>query len=142
MEPKLVVLQPNCLLCNQKQSVITLIDHKKNFKSNPKCTLINPGKSKIGIVSKEYIDNINKTIRENTHVNQWKNTNAVVMQFQNIENKDISSFTKLDTFNFYPSISKDLLVNAINFPKSVTPIDDKVIKTILHAQKNVNIKQK
>ena len=142
MEPKLVVLQPNCLLCNQKQSVITSIDHKKNFKSNPKCTLINPGKSKIGIVIKEYIDNINKTIRENTHVNQWKNTNAVVMQFQNIENKDISSFTKLDTFNFYPSISKDLLVNAINFPKSVTPIDDKVIKTILHAQKNVNIKQK
>ena len=64
------------------------------------------------------------------------------MQFQNIENKDISSFTKLDTFNFYPSISKDLLVNAINFPKSVAPIDDKVIKTILHAQKNVNIKQK
>ena len=46
---------------NQKQS---LKDHRENFKSNPKCRLIYPAKSEIGIVSKEYIDNINKIIRE------------------------------------------------------------------------------
>ena len=47
------------------------------------------------------------------------------------ENKDISLFIKF-IIDFYPSISKDLLINAINFPKSITPIDNKIIKTILH----------
>ena len=41
---------------NQKQSFIELKDHKENFKNNPKFRLINPAKSEIGIVSKEYID--------------------------------------------------------------------------------------
>ena len=35
----------------------------------------------------------------------------------------------------YPSISKDLLMNAINLAKSITPIDDKIITTILHRRK-------
>ena len=52
------------------------------------------------------------------------------MWFQNIENKDISSFVKFDIVDFYPSTSKDLLINAINFA-------DKIIKTILHARKSL-----
>ena len=40
---------------------------------NPKSRLINPAKSETAIVSKEYIDSINKTIREKTNVNQWRN---------------------------------------------------------------------
>ena len=63
---------------NQKQSFITLKDHKVNFKNNSKCMLENPAKNEIGIVSKESIDSINKTIREEANVNQWRNTNAVV----------------------------------------------------------------
>ena len=50
---------------------------------------------------------------------------------QNIENKGISLFLKFDILDFYPSISKDLLINAINFVKSTAPIDKKIIKTIL-----------
>ena len=111
---------------NQKQSLITLKDHKENFKNNPNCRLINPAKSEIGIVSREYIDNINKIIIEKTNVNQWRNTDAVITWFQNIENKDISSFIKFDIVDFYPSISKDLSINAINFAKFITPIDDKI----------------
>ena len=126
---------------NQKQSFFTLKDHKENFKNNPKCRLINPAKSEIGIVSKEYIDSINKIIREKTNVNQWRNTDAVITWFQNIENKEISSFIKFDIVDFYPSISKDLLINAINFAKSITPIDDKIIKTILHARKSILFKK-
>ena len=122
---------------NQKQSLITLKGHKENFKNNPKCRLINPAKSEIGIVSKEYIDSINKIVREETNVNQWRNTDAVLTWFQNIENKEISSALKFDMVNFYLSISKDLLINANNFAKSITPIDDKIIKTILHARKSL-----
>ena len=39
--------------------------------------------------------------------------------------------------NFYPSISKNLLITVINIAKSITPIDDKIIKTILHARKSL-----
>ena len=56
--------------CNQKQSFNTLKDHKENFENNPTCRLINPAKSEIGIVSKEYTDSINKIIGEKTNVNQ------------------------------------------------------------------------
>ena len=120
-----------------KTIIITLKDHKENFKNNFKCILVNPAKSEIVIVSKEYIDSIKKSIREKTNVNQWRNTDAVVTWFQNIENKDISSFIKFDIVDFYPSISKDLLINTINFAKSITPIDGKIIKSILHAQKSL-----
>ena len=44
---------------------------------------------------------------------------------------------KFYIFEFYPSISKDNLINAINFAKSITPIDDKISKTALHASKSL-----
>ena len=70
-------------------------------------------------MSKEYIDRINTTIRKKTtNVNQWRNTDAVVTWFQNIENKDICWFIKFDIVDFYPSISKDIITNAISFAKS------------------------
>ena len=46
-------------------------------------------------------------------------------------------FTKFDNVDFYSCIWKDLFINAINFTKSITPIDDKIIKTILHARKSL-----
>ena len=102
--------------------LITLKDHKKNFQNNLKCRLINLSKSEIGIVSKHYIDQINKSIKEKSNGNQWKNTQALIPWFKNIKNKSNSSFIKFDKADFYPSISKDLLLKAINFAKSVTPI--------------------
>ena len=59
--------------------------HKENFKNNLKCKLRNPAKSEIGIVSKEYIDSINKFLREKANVNQWTNTEPVVTWLKNIE---------------------------------------------------------
>ena len=126
---------------NQKQSFIMLKDLKENLKNNPKHRLINPAKSEIGIVSKEHTDTINKIIREKTYVKQWRNTDAVVMWFQNIKNKDISLFIKFDIVDFYP-ISKDLLINAITFAKSITPIDDKIIKTYIKCPQIVTFQQK
>ena len=90
-----------------------------NFDHFLMCRLITPGKSDIGVLSKEHIDNINKILREKTNVNQLRNTDAVVTWFKNIENKHISSFIKLDIIDFYPSISKDLLMNSINFAKCI-----------------------
>ena len=36
----------------QKQSFIKLKNHKENFKNDPKCRIINPGKSEIRILIK------------------------------------------------------------------------------------------
>ena len=85
------------------------------------------------IVSKHYTDQINKSIREKLNVN----TQAVITWFKNIKTESSSSFIKFDIVDFYPFISKDLLINAINFAKSVTPIQDKFIETILHSRKGL-----
>ena len=53
-----------------KESFITLKDHKDNFQNNPTCRLINPTKSELGILSKQILDKINKTIIDRTGVHQ------------------------------------------------------------------------
>ena len=88
-------------------------------------------------MSKECIDRINTIIRKQTYVNQWRNTDAVLTWFQNIENKDISLFIKFDIVDFCPSISKNLIMNSINSAKSITTTDDKIIETTLHARKSL-----
>ena len=88
-------------------------------------------------MSKECIDRINTIIRKQTNVNRWRNTDAVVTWFQNIENKDISLFIKFDIVDFCPSISKNLIMDSINSANSITTTDDKIIETILHARKSL-----
>ena len=110
-------------------------DHKENFDNNPKCRLINPAKSEIGVISKYHLENINKIIREKTNVNQWRNTASVIKWFNAINNKQNSMFTKFDIVDFYPSISEDLLNKAIEFARTITTIDADIIQTISHARK-------
>ena len=43
-----------------------LKDHKEDFKSKPKYALINRGKSKMGILSKEHNDSMDKISKEKT----------------------------------------------------------------------------
>lgn len=85
------------------------------------------------IVSKEYVDNINKIVRENTNIKQWRKTDVVVSWLKNTENNSL--FIKLDIVDFYTSMLKELLLEAVNFAKSKKSIDDEFIKTILHACK-------
>ena len=51
--------------CYSDQSpFITLKDHRANFKNNTKCRLINPSKSKVGLVSKLYLNLIISMVAE------------------------------------------------------------------------------
>ena len=59
----------------------------------------------------------------------------MISWFENIKSKRSSSIIKFDIVDFYPSISNDHLLKAINFAKSVTHIQDKFIETILHSRK-------
>ena len=66
---KVLILDERIEQYNQNQSFITLKDHKENFQNNPKCRLINPAKSEIGIFSKHYIDQIKKSNRRKLSIN-------------------------------------------------------------------------
>ena len=70
-------------------------------------------------------------------VNQWRNMQVVITWFKNIKSKSSRSFIKLNIVGIYPSISKELLLKAISFGKSVAHIQDKFIETILHSRKAV-----
>ena len=63
----------------------------------------------MGILSKEHNDSMDKISEEKTSGKQQTNFDAVVMCFNNMENKLISSPTEFNIFDFYPSLSMDLL---------------------------------
>ena len=46
-------------------------------------------------------------------------------------------FAKFDIVDFYPSISKDLVTNTINFATTITSIGQKTIDTIMHSRKSL-----
>ena len=122
---------------SRRNSYITIKDHKENFPNTIKCRLINPAKSEIGIVSKHYLENINKNIRLKSQVNQWRNTSSVISWFKNIPSKEQSKFIKFDIVDFYPSITEELLLKSLDYAKSIDAIDDNVIKVIMHSRRSL-----
>ena len=78
--------------------------------NSPKCRLINPAKSEIGIISKHYLEKINDNIQRKSKLQQWRNTSSVIGRFQQIPSKEKSKFIKFDIVDFYPSITEELLM--------------------------------
>ena len=56
---------------------------------------------------------MNKDITFSIHVNQWKNSSAVIKWFRNIDNKPNCSFIIFSIQNFYPSDLLSLFNRAI-----------------------------
>ena len=90
----------------EKNAFITLKDHKDNFPQNTPCRLINPAKTEIGKISKQYLDQINNAIRQTSRYNQWTNTAAVISWFKNMFTKNNCKFMKLD-----------VKISTLQFPK-------------------------
>ena len=61
-------------------------------------------------------------------MNQWQDSDAVINWFKNIKNKSTT---------FYPLISKDLLLKAIDYAKRFVSINNDEIKTIMHSRKSL-----
>ena len=115
---------------------ITLKDHKENFENKPTFRLINPAKSNIGKISKQLLEKINKRIREINNLEQWVNSAGTIKWFQNLQEKEKLKFIKFDVVNFYPSISEELLKEAIKWAKNYVAITENEINIILHARKS------
>ena len=117
-----------------KPAYVTLKDHKDNFRTHPTCRLINPSKSEIGVVSKKILDRINADVIKATRVNQWKNTTAVINWFKAARTRSISTFITFDVVNFYPSISRTLLKQALDFASKFTTITPSETEIIFHTK--------
>ena len=104
------------------EAFITIKDHKEGFPSKVQARLINPAKSNIGKISKQILSTIISEVQKATKSNQWRNTNQVIDWFNNLENKTSLSFLKFDVVSFYPSINKQLFVNAVEWAKNFTTI--------------------
>ena len=118
----------------KKNCFITLKDHKPNFHNNPTCRLINPCKPEIGKISKRILANIVKCVRKESGLIQWKNTDEVLDWFKNIQNKKDFSFIQFDIVNFYPSISEELLEDAVEWARDFIDISEE--------EKNIIFKSK
>ena len=118
-------------------SFITLKDHKENFLNRPTTRLLNPTKNQIGRISKHILQNINKTLPEQTKVNEWKNTQSIINWFKNIPNKHLYTFLMFGIKDFYPSIKEKLLWVAIRFAKLYISLTNKGIEVILNARKSL-----
>ena len=80
------------------------------------------------------MENINTKIRELSSVSmaRFRRGNKLV---QNIKNKSKCIFMQFDNEEFYPSISKDLLLKAIDYTKSFVNISSNETKAIMHSRK-------
>jgi len=121
----------------ERECFITLKDHKPEFVNSPTCRLINPAKTELGKVSKQIIERIIKETKETTGVNIWRNTHEAIKWFKDIPNKVNAKFIVFDIVEFYPSISKELLVEALEFASRYTNITETDKRIILHARKTI-----
>ena len=116
---------------------ITVKDHKEEFPRVVKCRLINPSKSHIARVSKSILDRISTDVRRMTKLTQWKNSSEVISWFNNIKHKRNKCFIAFDIVDYYPSIKKKQLSDALEFAKQFSDIDDSDIRIIMHSCKSI-----
>ena len=118
-----------------RDAYITLKDHKPNFPSRISTRLINPAKTDLGIVSHRILQELNSEIVSQTKTNQWRSTKSVIGWFNRIKSTARTTFIKFDIENFYPSISRELLVKALDWASGFCKISDRNRGIILQARK-------
>ena len=81
---ELINLDDRIEYIGRSPTFITLKDHKRDFRQNPSCRLINPTKGEHGRL---IILKINKKLMSDLHFNQWKNTDSVLKWFIDISKR-------------------------------------------------------
>ena len=117
---------------------ITLTDHKGNIQNNPAVRLTNPTKNEPRRLSKFVIQAEKKELRHKLKMNQWENTDDVIVWFKSVKDKEHCKFVIFDIKDFYPSIKKEsLLKQSLHFAGKYIKVtsEDKVI--IKHARNSL-----
>ena len=71
------------------------------------------------------------------YINQWKNLGSVIEWFGSLNEKNKYTFICFDIVEFYPSISEDLLKEALSFAKLHTAISQQDTEIIFHSRKSL-----
>ena len=103
---------------SQRQAFISYKDHKENFNNSKQSRLINPCKPELGKVSKNILEKVRDFILEKTNLLQFKNNISVIQWFNKVTNKQNCHFIQFDICDFYPSINKKLLSDAIEWAQT------------------------
>ena len=120
-----------------QECFITIKDHKSNFPSKVDYRLINPARSQIGKIAKDILQRIISEVKVKTGLNQWNSSNEAIEWFKTIDNNANTTFFQFDIDNFYPSITYELFLKAIEWAKKFTYIADSSVDIILHASKSI-----
>ena len=120
----------------ERSAFLTIKDHKEDFANNTKCRLINPCKPDIGKISKKILENVVNVIRKKTKLNQWKNTQEMLMWFKQLRNKKRKSFIIFDVCSFYPCITPELLSLALDWAMMYVNITSEEKNIIMQSKKS------
>ena len=121
----------------EKCAYILFKDHKKNFQSKKLTSLVNPAKIELGLVSKDLIQNITSRILSNSRYDLWRNSLDTIDWLVNIKNKNSITFIQLDIIDFYPSITRELLLKSKNHTCEYTDICDEEIEILTACKKSI-----
>ena len=121
----------------KKDAYILIKDHKPNFENKLPTRLINPSKSELGRISKFIIQNIVNSVKKANHCNLWENSYETIEWFRRIKNKSKATFIQFDIIDFYPSITKNILIDSINYARKYIDITVEQYEIILACRKTV-----
>ena len=125
----------------KREAHITVKDHKDDFRNNPKCRLINPTKPELGIVSKKILRAKIEIIKAKSGLVSLKDSNDLKYWFSNIHQKHAHTFIQWDFEKYYPSITKPLLMKAIEHARKYVDFTQEEVDIILQARHSVLIHQ-
>ena len=121
----------------KKDAYILFKDHKPNFENKLPTRLINPSKTELGRISKFIIQNIVNSVKKANHCNLWENSYETIEWFRRIKNKSKATFIQFDIIDFYPSITKNILIDSINYARKYIDITVEQYEIILACRKTV-----
>jgi len=67
----------------------------------------------------------------------WKSTNNTIEWFKAIQEKDKHAFITFDLCDFCPSISEEMLLNALDYASRFTTITQQDRHIIIHAKRSL-----
>ena len=114
----------------EKSAYILFKDHKRNFLDKKQARLINPTKTEQGFISEDLIQRITSRLPSGHKYNLWKNSMDTIDWSKNIRDKKRSTFVQFDIIDFYPSITRELLLKSLNHAREYTDITEEGVELL------------
>ena len=76
-------------------------------------------------------------MKKANHRNLWRNSYDTIEWFRKMKNKSKATFMQFDIIDFYPSITKNTLIDSINYARKYVDITKEQYDIILASRKTV-----